>query len=609
MVIELVDRCTCAPLVRTSNSESNMRLHAGRFYLAFYTLFQLPYAVRGNSQCAIDPKSTVADACISYDELDTLNNNIGRDLIELTHADFFAYYRLNLYNKVCPFWTDESSMCGNRACAVDTIEDEKDIPPIWRAEELSKLEGARAQHPGRKLQQERPKQRPLQYQLGANVDESCVFEADDECDERDYCVPDDEGAASKGDYVSLLNNTERFTGYSGPGAGRVWEAIYKENCFSKSSSAAVPAKMGLQAAADLRNVFQEYGRQNIESDNDYSLDDQCLEQRAFYRIVSGMHASISTHLCWDYFNQTSGEWVRNVDCYKKRLHNYPERVSNLYFNYALLTRAIAKLDKHLGSYTFCSGDPVQDSETKQKVLRLTSHLASLPNTFDESIMFQDAGMIDLKDDFKQRFRNVSRIMDCIGCDKCRLWGKLQTAGYGAALKVLFEFDDKDSSEKPDLRRTELVALINTFGRLSHSMEAARQFREYVNANDPSNPVITAQATPSAKSTSHRSPPEPKPSEAEPMRVAVTEERPPLASAPPPRRPRPQLTLWEEMKAEFSLVWRTYLMVLESWINLPFKLSRILIMELNRLWSFWLGLPVPQRSWEIQFPSAPVRDEL
>lgn len=23
------------------------------------------------------------------------------------------------------------------------------------------------------------------------------------------------------------------------------------------------------------------------------------------------------------------------------------------------------------------------------------------------------------------FRNISQIMDCVGCDKCRLWGKLQ----------------------------------------------------------------------------------------------------------------------------------------------------------------------------------------
>lgn len=49
----------------------------------------------------------------------------------------------------------------------------------------------------------------------------------------------------------------------------------------------------------------------------------------------------------------------------------------------------------------------------------------------------------LKEEFKQHFRNVSRIMDCVGCDKCRLWGKVQTTGLGTALKVLFELDEKN----------------------------------------------------------------------------------------------------------------------------------------------------------------------
>ena len=47
----------------------------------------------------------------------------------------------------------------------------------------------------------------------------------------------------------------------------------------------------------------------------------------------------------------------------------------------------------------------------------------------------------LKEEFKQHFRNVTRIMDCVGCDKCRLWGKVQTSGVGTALKILFELDE------------------------------------------------------------------------------------------------------------------------------------------------------------------------
>ena len=40
-----------------------------------------------------------------------------------------------------------------------------------------------------------------------------------------------------------------------------------------------------------------------------------------------------------------------------------------------------------------------------------------------------------QEELRLHFRNVSAVMDCVGCEKCRLWGKLQTLGLGTALKV------------------------------------------------------------------------------------------------------------------------------------------------------------------------------
>ena len=39
---------------------------------------------------------------------------------------------------------------------------------------------------------------------------------------------------------------------------------------------------------------------------------ECLERRVYYKIVSGLHASISTHICHEEMNQTTGEWVRDL---------------------------------------------------------------------------------------------------------------------------------------------------------------------------------------------------------------------------------------------------------------------------------------------------------
>ena len=454
-----------------------------------------------NALYQISPKAIVSDACASYATLDELNRQLSPTLQDLTQStDFFAYYRLNLFGKECPFWSEENGMCGNIACAVNTLDYEEDIPQVWRAEELGKLEGPKARHPGKRLQEERGPHRPLQGMLGEDVGESCVVEYDDECDERDYCVPEDESAGAKGDYVSLVDNRERFTGYSGEGTKQIWDAIYRENCFSKASfphsaalgMASLPLKS--PAARELKNVLQEHGRLEalkehqkhtpntpFVTETGLELEDECLEKRVFYRVISGMHTSISTHLCYEYLNQTTGKWGPNLQCYKERLHDHPEWISNLYFNYALVVRAITKLGPSLEDYIFCSGDSTQDIITKSKVQALISLAAAQPHIFDESLMFVNGEGPSLKEDFRNRFRNVSRVMDCVGCDKCRLWGKLQTAGYGAALKVLFEYDNK--MEAPVLKRTELVALFNTLARISASLSAVDEFRRMVEVEE------------------------------------------------------------------------------------------------------------------------------
>ena len=533
----------------------------------------------------------MSDACASYSTLDSLNDALSLSLKDITQStDFFAYYRLNLYDQKCPVkaWDDETGTCGNIACKVDTLEDEKDVPEIWRAGELSKLEGPKAAHPGRELQKERGNQKPLQGTLGEDVGESCVVEYDDECDERDYCVPEDESATAKGDYVSLVDNPERFTGYA---AMDVWDAIYRENCFSKevqisSTSSRRDSFNPFQAHNDLRNVIQA----NSPS-RDLAVEDECLEKRVFYRIISGMHASISTHICFDYLNQTTGTWGPNIQCYQDRLATHPERVSNLYFDYAILLRAVTKLRTYLKNYTFCSGDPSQDAITKSKVLHLADAAASHPQIFDENTMFQDPHLSgELKEDFRNRFRNVSRLMDCVGCDKCRLWGKLQTVGYGTALKVLFEYDELKNGENPPLRRTELVALVNTLDRVSSSLTALGRMRDMVAESViPKRNIkkvsITSgnQQKPPHKYKDH---PTAKPA------IDLDEDEEELAQ---PYQPVSEIFL-----EEFELVWRTFGFVLRSWLELPAKFFRITVMELSRLWSFWLGLPVAERSWEFKW---------
>ena len=537
----------------------------------------------------------MSDACVSFENLESLNSAVTNSLQDVTQStDFFAYYRLNLYNRKCPYWGDEHAMCGNIACAVSTLDDEKDIPPIWRAEELSKLHGPKAQHPGRQQQKDRGR-RPLQGNLGDKVDENCVVEYDDECDDRDYCLPEDESATAKGDYVSLVENPERFTGYAGTDPHMVWDAIYKENCFSKPTSSSPSSGKGaggplnvFQAAHDLRSVIQSSSAEPM-------LDDTCIEKRVFYRLISGMHASISMHICHDYLDQKTGAWGPNVTCYEDRFSNHPEYLANLYFNYALVHRAVTKLEPYLKTYQFCAGDQAENAATRSKVAELVEIAATTPLVFDESVMFQDpASGIELKEDFRNRFRNVSRLMDCVGCDKCRLWGKLQTAGYGTALKVLFEFDD---GEDFSLKRTELVALVNTFARISHSISSAAFFRSKLESADAS----TSQEGRKLRSQGHDSG----------SHAEDDEEDDPFdeweSTGNQSEPSEPTLSPMEMFWEEFSLIYRTTRFVLREWFGLPAKMVRFALMEADRIWRFWLGLPMPEIIYEWAKPLR--KDEL
>ena len=66
--------------------------------------------------------------------------------------------------------------------------------------------------------------------------------------------------------------------------------------------------------------------------------------------------------------------------------------------------------------------------------------------------------------------------------KCKLWGKLQVLGIGTALKILMSQDDLADSQAThehgySLQRNEVIALVNTLGQLSASVQSVRDWRK------------------------------------------------------------------------------------------------------------------------------------
>ena len=48
--------------------------------------------------------------------------------------------------------------------------------------------------------------------------------------------------------------------------------------------------------------------------------------------------------------------------------------------------------------------------------------------FDEGRLWKGDHGAELKRQLQATFQNITRVMDCVGCEKCKLWGKLQTLG-------------------------------------------------------------------------------------------------------------------------------------------------------------------------------------
>ena len=158
--------------------------------------------------------------------------------------------------------------------------------------------------------------------------------------------------------------------------------------------------------------------------------------------------------------------------YDQKLGQHPDRLNNLYFLFVFLLRAVNKATPMLLSFNYSTGDALQDASTSSAVRELlTSGIVpscSPSLSFDETVMFAAHERLPLKLQFRRHFRNISRIMDCVGCEKCRLHGKLQVLGIGTALKVLF------NDSVFDLQRNEVVALIGTLGKVSNAVSISRE---------------------------------------------------------------------------------------------------------------------------------------
>lgn len=367
----------------------------------------------------LDDFVTIEQSAISLRELLKFNNvHLSPRISSIVKMDPFKFVKFNL-KRTCKLWPDIFS-CTKIGCNIKFC-DRSELPKSYL--ELDQNESD---------DDDCPKNSPKALsQLDQTLSKGNVETLNDLF----QCSPDD---SDDSEYYDLIRNPERYTGYDGC---QIWKAIYEENCF--------PNEKG-------RNIFS-------------SLDQRCYEERVFYRSISGLHSSITTHLT-SLYHISNNHFGPNADEYFKRFNGHSAYIKNLFFIYLIELRALYKSHPYL--LEKIKWKTVDDkAEIRDAIRDLLKTERLFKWHFNENVLFTHDTK-PLAQQLAAHFHNITfNIMDCVSCDKCRLWGKVQTHGLGTAFKILLT---KDINQLR-LSHHEITCLLNALARLSHSIAQIENF--------------------------------------------------------------------------------------------------------------------------------------
>ena len=222
---------------------------------------------------------------------------------------------------------------------------------------------------------------------------------------------------------------------------------------------------------------------NIHNTINLLHNKKSIEYKILNKIISGFHALVNVLNYAHYY----GVNKPNIMLYEQYINE--KYLDNLYFNYVLFLRSFNKISKPiLINYNFNTGNTSDDSFTNGLINYLSESQiikdkCNQYNTFNEYNLFTNNN-INLMNDFRNAFKSISKIIDCVECSKCKLHGKLTTLGIGTALKILFT---KDKLTPDFLERNEIIAFINIFGKYSDALSFIKEMN-----NELNNRCITAE---------------------------------------------------------------------------------------------------------------------
>ena len=344
------------------------------------------------------------------------NEKISKNLISLTKTLFFKIFKLNL-DPVCTIFQQEM-ICKSSQCQICEC-DENEVPKIW----------TQPTHHGEFLNTK------IEDPFNKWIDKYTI-------NTKQWLLEEDIDS-KEGSYVNLLKNKEGYTGYKG---AHIWNAIFKENCLS---------------------------------DNYNSL---CKDDKFFFKLFSGWLSNTNFQIGMNFHDIVKNITFVNVTMLTERLLYQKERIENFLFLYSVVVKAVNKAKDFLLEYNYESGNKIEDKNTISLINNIfkdnSDNLKLLDDIFKETDIeiknFLESQKIN---ELIIRFRNISSIIDCVTCSKCRMHAKLEVFGIGTALKILFT---NKLELKESISRNELVSFINLFAKLSRNVGYIKFIDEKIN---------------------------------------------------------------------------------------------------------------------------------
>ena len=346
---------------------------------------------------------------ISYNITDIINNNhkLCDSLQKLKQTLFFKIFKINLDPECSVF--NQEMICKDTACQICECSN-NEVPRLWKQP--------------------------------SGIDENIVTTIYDpfnkwvekfNLDTKQWLLKEDIDPKD-GTYINLLKNPEGYTGYRG---AHIWKAIFKENCYSDSYSSS------------------------------------CVEDKIFTNIFMGWLVNTNFQIGCNFRNRNTNDKYINISYVTTKFLYHKDKIDYLFFLYSLMLKAVNKAIPYLLEYDYSSGNKTEDQMTLKIIKEIfryeLQNIDSIEDCFKETYEYFEDNFISSNKISKLiiRFRNISSIIDCVTCSKCRMHAKLEVFGIATMLKIMFASSTEEL--KKSMSRNELVSFINLFAKLSKSV--------------------------------------------------------------------------------------------------------------------------------------------